>query len=794
MPNPTSALTPPASPDVPSAASPENADQYVPQTSTFPSLEGLQLDPDDELIYIFDPGARENPDDPAAPIVNILVSEIYESSPTTDPKLHHAYTPLGEKRPGVVYKRKYRKAADRIQPIATQLPEEFRIVRNIKGDPLADIPILPTTAPEFTPGKRYTQERHDKLNLNPDGFLTTEENRLAHEIIKLHEMGMSWIEAERGNWNPDFFPPVRIPTVPHTPWVYRNIPIPPGIHDEVVKIIRDKIASGVYEPSNSAYRSRWFCVIKHDGTSLRIVHDLRPYNAITIGDAAVPPITEQLVESFGARACYASLDLFIAYDQRIMHPDSRDPTTFQTPLGALRNTRLVMGHTNSVQVMQGDIDFALQDEIPAFTIPFVDDVPVKGPTSRYERPDGTYETIPENPGIRRFVWEHFNNVNRIIQRVKYIGGTFSGKKIEVCVPSILLLGQRCNYDGRVPHEAKTQKIRDWPVPDSLTSVRGFLGTCGLVRIFIRDFAKHARPLVELTRKDVPFVFDAQHQEAVDNIKDLVVHCPALLPIDYRREWEVVLAVDSSVTAVGFILLQVHDNKKRYPSRFGSISWSERESRYSQAKLELYGLFRALRSIRIYIIGVKKLVVEVDAKYIKGMLNNPDIQPNATINRWIAGILLFDFTLRHVPATQHQAADGLSRRPAAPEDPPETDDFEEWIDESYGFFMERVNWRPTAQCRPTPTADAMFCRFYSADVLPCLPGPPCDHLQRAFTTEVTPDDIEVPRNDKAAAADHRISQVDAFLRSLTRPEGLDEAKFRQFVRYSSDFFIGDDKLW
>jgi hypothetical protein len=27
---------------------------------------------------------------------------------------------------------------------------------------------------------------------------------------------------------------------------------------------------------------------------------------------------------------------------------------------------------------------------------------------------------------------------------------------------------------------------------------------------------------------------------------------------------------------------------------------------------------------IYIIGVKNLVVEVDAKYLKGMLNNPDI--------------------------------------------------------------------------------------------------------------------------------------------------------------------------
>ena len=51
---------------------------------------------------------------------------------------------------------------------------------------------------------------------------------------------------------------------------------------------------------------------------------------------------------------------------------------------------------------------------------------------------------------------------------------------------------------------------------------------------------------------------------------------------------------------------------------------------------------------------------MDAKFIKGMLNNLDIQPNAAINRWIAGILLFDFDLVHIPTDKHTGADGLSR--------------------------------------------------------------------------------------------------------------------------------------
>jgi hypothetical protein len=264
---------------------------------------------------------------------------------------------------------------------------------------------------------------------------------------------------------------------------------------------------------------------------------------------------------------------------------------------------------------------------------FIDDVAMKGPVTHYENANATYETIPENSGICRFVWEHLANVNQNLQWLKHVGGTFSGKKLELCVPTIVILGQQCNYQGRVPHDAKTQKIQDWPIPIDITGVRAFLGTCGLVWIFIKDFAKHACPLVNLTHKDMIFHFRAEEIAAMENIKDLITHSPVLHPLNYAaHDWPIILAINSSVTAIGYVLMQVRDDKCWYPSRFESIAWTEHKSRYSQAKLKLYGLFHALHAYRIYIIRVKNLVVEVDAKYLKGMLNNPDIQPNATINR------------------------------------------------------------------------------------------------------------------------------------------------------------------
>src|SRR6266852_2216182 len=110
--------------------------------------------------------------------------------------------------------------------------------------------------------------------------------------------------------------------------------------------------------------------------------------------------------------------------------------------------------------------------------------------------------------------------------------------------------------------------------------------------------------------------------------------PALIPIDYTTSRPVFLAIDSSWRAVGWILSQECENGQCKPSRFGSIAWNDRESRYSQPKIELYGLFRTLRTLQVHIVGITNLVVEMDAQYVKGMLSNPDMQPNAAMNRWI----------------------------------------------------------------------------------------------------------------------------------------------------------------
>jgi hypothetical protein len=57
-----------------------------------------------------------------------------------------------------------------------------------------------------------------------------------HNFMLAHDSGFAWSEEERGSFRTDFFPPVNFPMIPHTPWVERNFPIPPGIYEDICAI------------------------------------------------------------------------------------------------------------------------------------------------------------------------------------------------------------------------------------------------------------------------------------------------------------------------------------------------------------------------------------------------------------------------------------------------------------------------------------------------------------------------------------------------------------------------------
>ncbi len=93
---------------------------------------------------------------------------------------YQSYEPWFPENVSVFAGKKYKPVALKTKLVLATLPDKFRIIKNIYGDPLANMPNLSPTPPH------------------------------------LHT-----------------FPPFDIPVIEHTPWVLRNILIPPGIYVEI---------------------------------------------------------------------------------------------------------------------------------------------------------------------------------------------------------------------------------------------------------------------------------------------------------------------------------------------------------------------------------------------------------------------------------------------------------------------------------------------------------------------------------------------------------------------------------
>ena len=88
-------------------------------------------------------------------------------------------------------------------------------------------------------------------------------------------------------------------------------------------------------------------------------------------------------------------------------------------------------------------------------------------------------------------------------------------------------------EGIAADQKKVEAIRDFPVPEDLKALR-LLELASYYRRFIPGFSKVAAPLFALTKRDVPFEWSADSQQAFDSLKGALVDAPVLAFPSLRR--------------------------------------------------------------------------------------------------------------------------------------------------------------------------------------------------------------------------------------------------------------------
>ncbi|KII83149.1 hypothetical protein PLICRDRAFT_80777, partial [Plicaturopsis crispa FD-325 SS-3] len=127
----------------------------------------------------------------------------------------------------------YKTVDKKVHPVSGTFPEQARVHRRIPVDPLLSLPKLTPMPPEFVPTKKLSLERMQHLEVNNNGYLWPEEEKLFYHILRLNEGALAFTDQDRGTLSGEYFSPYIMPTIPHKAWECRNIPIPPGIRDQV---------------------------------------------------------------------------------------------------------------------------------------------------------------------------------------------------------------------------------------------------------------------------------------------------------------------------------------------------------------------------------------------------------------------------------------------------------------------------------------------------------------------------------------------------------------------------------
>ncbi|EIE88431.1 hypothetical protein RO3G_13142 [Rhizopus delemar RA 99-880] len=143
--------------------------------------------------------------------------------------------------------------------------------------------------------------------------------------------------------------------------------------------------------------------------------------------------------------------------------------------------------------------------------------------------------------------------------------------------------------------AKIQAIKDWPIPTTVKALQRFLGFCAFYHRFIKNLSQTAAPMYALLRKDTPFVWSKEADQAFAKLKDIIMTLPTLAYPDPHKPYDV--HTDASTFGLGAIIVQ--DGR---PVAFASRTLTPAEKNYTTTEQEALCVVYALDHFYPYLYG------------------------------------------------------------------------------------------------------------------------------------------------------------------------------------------------
>ncbi len=415
--------------------------------------------------------------------------------------------------------------------------------------------------------------------------------------------------------------------------------VPLAYAEEEKKAIEDLLKKGVIQKSTSPWASP-IVLVKNKSGAIRPCVDYRRVNALVKPDGFPLPRVQDCLDAVADSCLFSSFDLTSGYFQIPLKRKIFPKSAFLLQnLGHYEMTRLPFGLNNAAGTFQRTMELALQGSARVTCLVYIDDIIV----------------------FAKSFQEHIRRVDEVLARIKNAGLKLKPEKCNMLQTEVVFLGHVVSKEGIRPDPSNIAKVVQWPVPQNAKQVKQFVATGSYYRRFVQDFAKIARPLVDLTKKDAKFQWTVECAQAFTKLKQALVS-PSVMGYPLNDGGDFMLDVDASGVGIGGVLSQIQGARERVIA-YASRAMNKAERNYCITEQELLAVVYFVQYFRQYLLG-RKFIVRTDHQALVWLFSLKE--PSGKIARWIEILAQYNFQIEYRSGKKQGHCDALSRCPSPKE--------------------------------------------------------------------------------------------------------------------------------
>ena len=395
------------------------------------------------------------------------------------------------------------------------------------------------------------------------------------------------------------------------------------------------VNAGVLKPVDQA--TAWinsYVIVESDDkngkTKFRICLDPTPLNKAVIREPYYYRTPDDIYHKLSKAKFITVVDFKKGSWQVELDEESSFLTTFNTPFGRYRFTRLPFGINVSGDAFQRKLD-EVYNPLPN-VIGIADDIIIWG-----EKADGS---------------DHDAALQNFLEVTRKNNLKINYDKIQYKTQSVTFYGETFTTAGHKPADDKVKAIQEMPVPASVPELQRFLGMCNFLSKFTPRMAELSEPLRQLTKNNVVFQWYPEHQAAFDDLKKEITAAPTLRY--YDRTKPITLQTDACRKGLGAVLLQ-----EGQPIYFASKALQPHHDNYVAIELEALAVSWAMEKFHHYLYG-HRFTLETDQKPLETILKKSLLDATAKMQRLLMKTVPYDFDVKYIKGSTNVIADCLSR--------------------------------------------------------------------------------------------------------------------------------------